>query len=104
MLLSRYCVAPSHQVEVLFAVPASADLNGQVVRFLVYVAGSAGRKSAKSGRCNSVSGFMQGKAGCFLNQLVLLCRIRSNFLRENVFFFVQFIKLILRCRSYFKIF
>lgn len=69
----------------LFAVPASADLSGQVVHFLAYVAKSAGRKSAKSGPCNSVSGFMQGKAGCFLNQLVLLCRIRSSFLREKCF-------------------
>lgn len=66
-------------MEVLFAVPASTDLNGQVVRVLVYVATSDGRKAAKSGQCNSVSGLKQGKAGCFLNQLVFLYRIRSNF-------------------------
>lgn len=48
---------PSHKVEVLFALPSSADMNGQVVRFHVYVVKSDGSKAAKSGQCNSVSVF-----------------------------------------------
>lgn len=51
-------------MEVLFAVPASAELNGQVVRFHVNVAKSDGRKAAKSGQC-----IRRGEAGCFLNSI-----------------------------------
>lgn len=55
--------------KLLLAVPASAHMSGQVVRFHVYVVKSDGRKSPESGQYNSVSGFKWGKTGSFLNFL-----------------------------------